>query len=101
MWLHRVTPDPFQASKISESNIGQYADSMATSRSGELIAKFDRFGNGARRSDFEVGISWSDVERFIANFSQAKHPDAMAFKNALELANTLTTAGWKPPEFSN
>ena len=73
---------------------------MAISRD-ELISKFDRFGNGARRSDFEVGIDWSDIEKFIAYFSQAKHPAAVAFESALELARALAAAGWKPPEISN
>lgn len=68
---------------------------------GEVVAKFDRFGNGARRSDFEVGIDWQDVERLIAHFSQAKYPEAMALESALKLANTLAEIGWKPPEISN
>jgi hypothetical protein len=100
MWLHRVTPDPFQMDKISPSNIGQFADRTSI-RGNELIAKFDRFGNGARRSDFEVGVDWSDVEKLIAEFSRAKHPAAMEFESALELARALAAAGWKPPEISS
>jgi hypothetical protein len=100
MWLHRVTPDPFQPDKISESNIGQPADSIAVSHAG-LVAKFDRFGNGARRSDFEVGIDWDDVERFVAQFSQAKYPRAIEFESALKLARALAVEGWKAPEISN
>jgi hypothetical protein len=86
--------------KISPSNIGQHADSMSV-RGDELVAKFDRFGNGARRSDFEVGVDWSDIEQLIAQFSRAKHPAALELKSALELARALAIAGWKPPEISN
>ena len=100
MWLHRVTPDPFQSDRISQSNIGQHASATAVI-DGEVIAKFDRFGNGARRSDFEVGVAWSDVERFISEFSQAQHPAARALQSALKLANALGEAGWTPPEISN
>jgi hypothetical protein len=100
MLLHRVTLNPFEGGDISSHNIGQYAGSAAISGT-DLILKFDRFGTGARRSDFEVTISWSDVEQFIATFSQARHPEALEFKNALQLAKALKEAGWRPPEISN
>jgi hypothetical protein len=67
----------------------------------ELVAKIDRFGYGARRSDFEVRMEWSDIEQFIAHFSQAKHPAAVEFESALKLTRALAAEGWKPPEISN
>jgi hypothetical protein len=100
MWLHRVTPDPFQVDKISESNIGQHADSMFHYQY-EVVAKFDRFGNGARRSDFEVGVSWSDVEEFLSRFEQLAHPGAIEIQQALKIFRALTESGWKPPQISN
>ena len=55
MWLHRVTPDPFENSKWETSAIGQQPDSTIV-QNGTLVASFDRFGKGARRSDFQVAI---------------------------------------------
>jgi len=100
MLLHRVTVNPFEGGDISSHNIGQDADSLGISGT-ELIAKFDRFGTGARRSDFELTISWSDVEQIIAQFSKAKNPEAVELQNALQLARSLKEAGWRPPEISN
>ena len=100
MLLHRVTPDPFQVSKISESNVGQYPDSI-TCVSEMATAKFDRFGNGSRRSDFELYIDWSDIEELISRFSQVGNPAAIELQNALKASRALTVAGWRPPEPSN
>jgi hypothetical protein len=100
MLLHRVTINPFEGGVISSHNIGKYADSFASWGS-EVIATFKRFGNGARRSDFEVKFSWADVEQLIAEFSEAKHPEAVELQNALQLAKALKEAGWRPPEISN
>jgi hypothetical protein len=99
MWLHRVTPDPFQIDKVSPSSIGQQADSIFSYKY-VVVAKFDRFGNGARRSDFEVGIGWSDVEEMILQFSRLKHPAAVELDNAMKLAKALAQAGWTPTEAS-
>lgn len=96
MLLHRVTPDPFQDDKISPSNIGQYADSTVCS--GDfLVAKFDRFGNGARRSDFELTIDWPEIESFIAAFAKEKTPAAVELKQALDLLKMMKDAGWSAP----
>ena len=95
MLLHRVTTNPFEGGDISSHNIGQYADSVET-WGDELVAKFERFGNGARRSDFEVKISWSDVEAFISVFRQMKRPEALELEQALCLAKAAKEAGWNP-----
>jgi|SRR5580704_4883283 hypothetical protein len=100
MLLHRVTTNPFEGGDISSHNIGQDADAVVAHGSA-VIARFDRFGNGARRSDFELTIHWSDVEQLIAEFSEAKHPEAVELQNALQLAKALKEVGWRPPEISN
>lgn len=96
MLLHRVTPDPFQIDKISPSNIGQYPDSIVC-HGGCLVAKFDRFGNGARRSDFELTIDWSEIEVFIGAIAEEKDPAAVELKLALELLKMMKEAGWSAP----
>jgi hypothetical protein len=100
MWLHRVTPDPFENSKSETSALGQSVDEW-TGYQGVVIAKFNRFGLKSRRSDFEVQFEWSDIEELIARFSAAKHPSAVELQGAIHLAKVLVTAGWKPPEISN
>jgi hypothetical protein len=100
MFLNRVTPDPFENSKSETSAMGQQADRLIV-RGDTLLAKFDRFGNGARRSDFEVEINWRDIEELVAQFSAAKHPSAIELESAIKLAKALITAGWRPPEISN
>jgi len=99
MYLHRVTPDPFENSKWETSAMGQQADSLFFRRDA-LVANFDRFGKGNRRSDFEVEIEWSDVEEMIVQFSKAKHPSAIELASAVKISKALIEAGWKPPEDS-
>jgi hypothetical protein len=100
MWLNRVTPDPFENSKLETSAMGQEADKLKINGD-TLLAKFDRFGNGSRRSDFQVEISWEDIEEFIAQFRAAGHQNAVEFDNAIKLAKAVLMAGWRPPEISN
>lgn len=97
MWLNRVTPDPFENSKLESSNMGQEEDRVLSSNTGAVTFKFDRFGNGSRRSDFEVEISWRDVERLVAEFCKAKLPEALELQHALEVSKALKGAGWTPP----
>lgn len=100
MWLNRVTPDPFENSKLETSAMGQQADRLVV-RGGTLAAKFDRFGNGKRRSDFEVEIDWADVEEIITQFSAAKHPNAIELEHAVKLAKAVIAAGRSPQKISN
>jgi len=100
MLLHRVTTNPFEGGDISSHNIGQKADNLS-GEGGLVVAKFNRFGNGARRSDFEVQIYWEDVERLIAIFSKGNNPFAKELENALLLAKAVKEAGWREPEISN
>jgi hypothetical protein len=67
-----------------------------------VVAKFDRFGNGPKRlSDFEVEIHWSDVEELIAEFSKARHAEAMELRAAMDLMKAIRDLGWRAPENSN
>ncbi|MFZ5715909.1 MAG: hypothetical protein ACOY3N_24025 [Bradyrhizobium sp.] len=100
MLLHRVTPDPFQIDKISPSNIGQNQDSIVC-YGGCLVAKFDRFGNGARRSDFQLTIDWSEIEAFIGVFAEEKNPAAVELKAALDLLKVMKEAGWSAPAIAS
>jgi hypothetical protein len=100
MLLHRVTTNPFEGGDISSHNIGQHPDSLVAYTDG-VVMKFDRFGNGARRSDFEVTINWSDIEQIITEFCRAKNPEALEFRAALKLSKALKETGWRPPEISN
>jgi hypothetical protein len=85
MWLNRVTPDPFENSKLETSAMGQEANRLKINGD-SLLAKFDRFGNGARRSDFEVEISWNDIEEFISQFRTAGHQSAVELDNVSRCA---------------
>jgi hypothetical protein len=104
MWLLRVTPDPFANSKIDDSkSMGQRADEcemMTSGYMGELSphtrTHFKRFGNGARRSDFEVISHWEDVEQLIELFCNAGHPQAIKITEALKLAAAARESGWEP-----
>jgi hypothetical protein len=73
---------------------------MANGYLGELSplvrTHFKRFGNGARKSDFEVLSYWSDVEQLIDLFCQAGHPQAIEISQALKLAAAMREAGWEP-----
>ena len=104
MDLNRVTPDPFANSKIDAGKfLGQSADGSELMIDGYLGTQsivvrthFKRFGNGSRKSDFEVLSYWTDVEELIDLFCEAGHPQAVEIKEALKLAAAVRESGWEP-----
>lgn len=104
MDLHRVTPDPFANSKIDDEKVtGLSSDDFQLMRDGYLglasplvRTHFNRFGNGARKSDFEVFTYWNDIERLLELFASAGHPDAVELVQARKLARAAKNAGWEP-----
>jgi hypothetical protein len=106
MHLHRVTPDPFE--NYSYKPGGRFLSEASTEyKVGELhfdeqpafeivTTAFPRFGGGERRhSDFEVHVDWSDVEKIIEKFCEAKHPEAISLQEARKLAEAVKGAGWR------
>jgi hypothetical protein len=104
MQLLRVTPDPFADYKFDDSkSIGQEADGCQMMTGGYMgdmsphtRTHFKRFGNGARRSDFEVVSHWENVEQLIGLFCNAGHPQAIEIRDALKLAAAARGSGWEP-----
>jgi hypothetical protein len=105
--LHRVTPDPFENySYHSEGKfLGQPSEGFEVTTwgftEGELfvVASFPRFGGGKKRaSDFEVGVTWKDVEAIIEKFCEASKPEAVALQEAVKLATAARELGWRPPD---
>jgi hypothetical protein len=48
-----------------------------------VVASFPRFGAGKKRqSDFEVGVTWEDVEAIIKKFCEAGKPKALTLQEA-------------------
>jgi hypothetical protein len=85
MHLHRVTPNPFENYSFHPDGrfLGTTSDDFRASTlhfEGQppvevVVAHFPRFGDGKRRkSDFDVFSNWTDIERMIDKFCEAKHP---------------------------
>jgi hypothetical protein len=104
MNLYRVTPDPFENSRIEPKFAGQQHDrhqGCGANEAAYVVTKFDRFGGGSKRqSDFEVMMQWHDVEAIIDEFCKANHPSAVKLQSALELAEAIEELGWRAPENS-
>jgi hypothetical protein len=89
MHLHRVTVDAFDNYPVGGKYLGQrddYFETRPLQFDGEpavmtVVACFNRYGGGVhRKSDYEVLSDWQDVERMIAQFCDAGHPEAVALK---------------------
>jgi hypothetical protein len=92
MHLNRTTPQPFKrgsedgtfAGAISEDYrvaISNFVDGAQV-----VIADFPRYGEGSRRSDFEVEVRWDDVEKILEKFCEGSNPEAIALREARKLA---------------
>jgi hypothetical protein len=54
-----------------------------------IYARFAKFGNGDETSDFDLYISWDDIERAIGSFAELGHPDAIRVGKAMKLAKAV------------
>jgi len=103
MHLRCVTPDPFRKQDdpsrddgFSGSLSDDYRADTWLGRIGVVIARFPRFGGGEhRQSDFDVYVSWEDVEKILEKFCEAKHAEAIALQEARKLAEAIKDAGWR------
>jgi hypothetical protein len=94
MYLHRVTPTWEGAEPLGGVFLGQEHDKFEPGFSGErdpiVVVKFDRFGGGTKRhSDYEVGVSWEDVEKIIQLFCESGRTEAANIRHALDLAEAV------------
>lgn len=106
MHLHRVTPDAFDNYGPNGKYLGQQANKFSTRTfrlegnppEPVIVAHFDRFGGGdKRRSDYEVLAEWRDVEAMLAKFCELGHPEALALRDARDLAKAAKSVGWLEP----
>lgn len=105
MYLHRTTYNPFADYDYAPG--GQFAGLVRKnyralrpySNSEWYVATdFDRFGAGTKRqSDFQVGVSWEDVENIITKFCEIGHQEAIAVREARKLAAAVKQLGWQEP----
>lgn len=104
MHLHRVTPDTFENYRIDAKYLGKFSEDFGASGQSDdgmpmVVNRFPRFGGGEhRQSDFEVYAEWKDIERMIEEFCEAKHPEAIALREARKLAATIKGIGWREPD---
>jgi hypothetical protein len=94
MELIRTTPGPFIDGKFGGQRSNEY---VVGDQSVTVI--FDRYGGGNKKSsDYEVRISSDDFETILEKFCEAKHPAALAIKDAQNLVAAIKAAGWRPPQ---
>jgi hypothetical protein len=85
MHLHRVTPtwdiEPPSGGQFLgiTSEDCQAKESPFWGESDWLVSvRFPRFGGGEKRqSDFEVLVTWEDVEKIVARFCETGRPEAI------------------------
>jgi hypothetical protein len=61
-------------------------------------SRFSTIWGGQKKSDFQVEVSWEDVEKIIHRFCEVGQPDALALQEAMRLAAAIKELGWQPPE---
>jgi hypothetical protein len=80
---------------------GEFSNRFAESRcSGNMTVatSFPRYGLGIKhQSDFEVHVTWDDVEKILEIFCKSNHPEAIAIREAQRLAIAAKSLGWRPP----
>jgi hypothetical protein len=108
MYLHRVTAtwesfvdylDP--KSTFLGTNCNEFKATWSGAvgdNSQVVVAEFPRFGGGKKKSDFQVGVRWEDVQTIIQRFGEAGHPEAIAVREAMKLAAAAKELGWQPPK---
>ena len=106
MYLHRVTPTWDWTEPFDGRYLGRDSHDYRTTKSGFIedqewiiVVNFPRFGGGERRkSDFEVGMRWDDVEKIIEKFREAGRAEAIAIQEARKLTTAAKELGWCAPE---
>jgi hypothetical protein len=79
--------------------VGYGAEQIQDSSPEDSMVKvaFPRFGRGKdRRSDFAVEMNWTDVQGYVREFIEMKHPDALHLQRLIRLAEKIENAGWFP-----
>lgn len=101
MYLSRITPpwkEGFSGTVIDNYKIAQ-SDFDEGTGDWIVVAEFPHFGEAERhRSDFEVEITWSDIETIIEKFCDISHPGAVSLREAAKLATAMRGIGWIPPK---
>ena len=101
MYLSRKTP-PWK-----EGFLGTVTDNYKIAPSSHdeglgdwiVVAEFPHFGeSGQYRADFEVEITWADVETIIKQFCDVHHSEAVALQEAVKLATAMRELGWMSPK---
>jgi hypothetical protein len=95
MYLNRTT-DPKDGAFA-----GQISNRFQASRccgNMTVATSFPRYGGGTKhQSDFEVEVTWEDVETILETFCKTDHPEAIAIREAQRLALAAKGLGWRPP----
>jgi hypothetical protein len=93
------TPDEHPDNHIQEAYYAEPVEDALGAEYSTLKARFPRFGRGTqRRSDFEVEITWLDVQQFVRTFMEMEHPQALQIRRMLKVVDAIENAGWHPTE---
>lgn len=101
MYLSRITPPWKEGFSGRVTDNYKIAQSDFDEGTGDwiVVAEFPHFGEAERhRSDFEVEITWADIETIIEKFSDISHPGAVSLREAAKLATAMRGIGWIPPK---